>query len=313
MNFDNYVGYFTETENFDEGFGGDYNCFAVTSNSTSSIYTEMFSVRFRMNSARKGLFVVNLGSDDGSRLSVDGTSVYNNWADQSVPWPRVWSDSPTGSSVLTYEFMENTINNRVVFNNIIPVFGNNLNSNLSQTICRGHRRYYIRGCIWNLPQELVYPARDINGAMTYVLRVVHGQILPEQPPQLILRILRRRHLMFPVPIISIAKQKLSSANNTGVNPYVATNESNAATIIVTAAPSATISLYGGPFLSNRHGFGHKNRYSRRSLFFNCRVINKYLFRGYQFISQYTWNLRCNLYNSRFRHLCYLYNNRKCGN
>ena len=78
-NFSNYIGHFTEAETFNEGFGGDYNCFSVASNaSTSTIYTETFSVKFRMNSTRKGLYVVDLGSDDGSRLTVDGNLIYNN-------------------------------------------------------------------------------------------------------------------------------------------------------------------------------------------------------------------------------------------
>ncbi len=40
---------------------------------------------------------------------------------------------------------------------------------------------------------------------------------------------------------------LTSSNNTGYGSYTATNESNAATITVNAAPSATISYSGAPF------------------------------------------------------------------
>src|SRR6185437_578707 len=73
-NFSRYIGYFSEAEAFNESFGGNTTCFNVTSSSgTSSIYTETFSVAFKMNSTRNGLYVVDLGSDDGSRLSVDGT------------------------------------------------------------------------------------------------------------------------------------------------------------------------------------------------------------------------------------------------
>ena len=101
MNFNNYIGYFTEPETFNEGFGGNTTCFPVTSNSgSSSLYTEQFSVTFRMNSSRKGLYIVDLGSDDGSRLYVDGTLVYNNWVDQSFTTRSKVLMSLTGSSSL---------------------------------------------------------------------------------------------------------------------------------------------------------------------------------------------------------------------
>ncbi len=71
-----YIGYFSEAETFDENFGGNTTCFNVTSSSgTSSIYTETFSVAFKMNSTRNGLYIADLGSDDGSRLTVDGNFV----------------------------------------------------------------------------------------------------------------------------------------------------------------------------------------------------------------------------------------------
>src|SRR5665647_3283418 len=82
-NFATYIGNYTQTETFDQSFGGDNVCFNVTSNSIArSIYTATFSVRYRMNSSKDGLYVVDLGSDDGSRLTVDGTLLYNNWNDQ---------------------------------------------------------------------------------------------------------------------------------------------------------------------------------------------------------------------------------------
>ena len=76
-NFSRYIGYFSEPETFDESFGGNATCFSLTSSlGTSSIYTETFSVAFKMNSTRNGLYIADLGSDDGSRLTVDGTCRY---------------------------------------------------------------------------------------------------------------------------------------------------------------------------------------------------------------------------------------------
>ena len=73
-NFSTYIGTFSQSETFDQNFGGNTTCFPVTSSAgASSIYTETFSVTYRMNSTKNGLYVVDLGSDDGSRLSVDGT------------------------------------------------------------------------------------------------------------------------------------------------------------------------------------------------------------------------------------------------
>jgi hypothetical protein len=83
-NFNSYFGHYTEPELFDENFGGDNNCFTVTSSSQPrSILTAQYSVRYRMNSTRRGLYIVDLGSDDGSRLTLDGSLIYNNWSDQS--------------------------------------------------------------------------------------------------------------------------------------------------------------------------------------------------------------------------------------
>jgi hypothetical protein len=75
--FANYYGSYTENEMFDQSFGGATNCFSITSSSSiptaRSIYTATFSVRYRMNSTKTGLYIADLGSDDGTRLTVDGT------------------------------------------------------------------------------------------------------------------------------------------------------------------------------------------------------------------------------------------------
>ncbi|MGN6532598.1 MAG: hypothetical protein ACTHK0_12715, partial [Ginsengibacter sp.] len=146
LNSSYYAGSFTESETFDENFGGNTTCFQVNANLvTSSIYTEGFSVRFRMNSTKNGLYTYDLGSDDGSRLYVDGTLVYNNWSDHSFSSsPRVLMNL-SGSSSLVYEYYENSGANEVAFLNPTLILANNLTTNISQTICSGGSSALISG------------------------------------------------------------------------------------------------------------------------------------------------------------------------
>lgn len=144
-----YYGHFTETEAFDEQFSGATTCFSVTSGSeTRSIYTESFSTRFRMNSTRKGLYAVTLGSDDGSRLYVDGNLVYNNWALQSYAVKSNVLINLTGTSSLVYEYYENTGVNRVTFNTITKLIENTLTTNTTQNICIGYAGSEISGDVF---------------------------------------------------------------------------------------------------------------------------------------------------------------------
>ncbi len=251
MNFQNYIGHFTEAETFDEGFGGDYNCFTVSSGATyPSIYTEQFSVRFRMNSTRKGLYAIDLGSDDGSRLYVDGTLVYNNWVDQSFSTRPSVLMNLTGSSSLIYEFYENAINNRVIFNNLQLILTDSLTTNTTQTICKGSAGSAISGDTfgtlpsgislsgtgyqWTYSTTPTGARTDISGA-TSATYTPNTSIAPFN--------VAGTYYIYRDAIVS-------SSNNTGESPYVATNESNAATITVNAPPSATISYSGSPFCTN---------------------------------------------------------------
>jgi hypothetical protein len=145
-NFTNYFGTYPEAEIFDDDFGENYICYPVSSSlGNRSIYSETFSVRYRMNSTKKGLYVVDLGSDDGSRLAVDGTLIYNNWSDQ--PWslkPRVLMNL-TGTSQLVFDFYENSGGNRVNFNNLTLILENKLTENTNQVICSGTTASAISG------------------------------------------------------------------------------------------------------------------------------------------------------------------------
>jgi hypothetical protein len=248
MNFQNYIGYFTETENFDEGYGGDYACFDVTSSlGISSIYTEQFSVRFKMNSTKKGLYVVDLGSDDGSRLNIDGALVYNNWSDQSFSTRPNILINLNGNSSLNYEFYENAVNNRVIFNRLTLVLANSLSTNTNQNICIGNAGLAISGDTFGtLPTGISLSGTGyqwsysltIGGARTGIAGATGATFTPNT-------------LMAPFNSAGTyyvyRSARLSSSNNTNVNPYSAANESNAAVITVNAVPNATISYSGSPF------------------------------------------------------------------
>ncbi|MEI6436261.1 MAG: hypothetical protein WCP32_15610, partial [Bacteroidota bacterium] len=247
-NFNSYFGHYTEPETFDENFGGNYNCFTVTSNSTfRSIYTEQFSVRYRMNSTRKGLFIANLGSDDGSRLYVDGTLIYNNWVDQAFTTkPRVLM-SLTGASALVYEYYENLIDNRVIFQSIVLVLSNTLNANLTQTICAGVSGLAISGDVYGtLPTGITLSGTGYQwtystaplGSRTIISGATGATYTPST---------YAAPFNVPGTYYIFRDAILSSANNISPNPYVASNESNAAIITVVAAPSATISYTGNPY------------------------------------------------------------------
>lgn len=134
-----YYGTITESsETFDESFGGATTCLPLTaSESPRSIYTEYFAVRFRMNSTRAaGIYLADIGSDDGVRLTVDGNLVYNQWVQRGYTInPKVLFQL-SGTSNLLLEYYESAVDNRISFQNFTKV-PNNLISGTIQTICSG--------------------------------------------------------------------------------------------------------------------------------------------------------------------------------
>lgn len=249
-NFSTYIGQFTEAETFNELFGGG-SCFNVYSNSvTRSVNTETFSVKFRMNSTKKGLYVVNLGSDDGSRLTIDGNLVYNNWVDQAfISRPSVLI-SLTGSSSLLYEFYENGGNNQVVFQNMNLVLANNLSSNTSQSFCIGNTGSVISGDVFgSLPAGISLSGTGYQwtysttpgGARTNISGATAATFTPSASVA---------PFNNPGTYYIYRNASVNSSNNISPNPYTAINESNAAVITVTALPSATILYNGSPYCNS---------------------------------------------------------------
>src|SRR5690606_36143046 len=84
MNFETYIGRYSEQELFSQIFGGPDNCFSLTSNGNpTSIHTQTFSVRYRNLSTKTGLYVADLRSDDGIRLKINEATIHDNWVARS--------------------------------------------------------------------------------------------------------------------------------------------------------------------------------------------------------------------------------------
>jgi hypothetical protein len=236
-----YSGHYALAETFNENFGngGDNYCFPIASNSTPiSINTLHFSVRYLMNSSRKGLYAVDLGSDDGSRLTIDNTPIYNNWNDQS------YSDKPgvlmnlTGSSSLIYDYYENAGLNQVVFQNLTQIIANNLTINTSQSIYTGYSGTAISGDVYaTLPSGITLSGTGYQWYYSTSLSPSTRILISGATGATYTPTATAAPFNTPGTYYLYRDAILSSTNNVLPNPYVATNESNAATLIV-ASPSA---------------------------------------------------------------------------
>ncbi|MEP6806904.1 MAG: T9SS sorting signal type C domain-containing protein [Flavobacterium sp.] len=117
-----YAGYYdvgTETIPTSFNFGGNTTCFPVFSNGVqrASIYTEQFAVRYRMTSTRAaGCYLVTIKGDDGVRLYVDNTLVFDEWKQQSAATYSSLLVYLDGSSDLILDYYENDGSNEVSFN-----------------------------------------------------------------------------------------------------------------------------------------------------------------------------------------------------
>lgn len=246
--FNNYMGQSTEAENFNQSFGGTATCYNLTSASGArSIYTESFSVKYRMNSTKNGLYMADLGSDDGGRLTIDGTLVYNSWVDQGfVSRPRVLMPL-NGSSSLLYEFYESGGGNQVAFQNLTLVFANQLSGNVSQSICNGNAGVAISGDVFGvLPTGITVSGTGYQwsysttpgGVKIDIAGATSATFTPSAAAA-----------PFNVPGTYYIYRKaiLSSTNNISPNPFVATHISNEATLVVNPIPAATINYSSNPY------------------------------------------------------------------
>ncbi len=136
--FARYLGNRTATETFDQSFNEAGSCFPLNSNGSfyCSVYADFIAVRYRMNSTRTGIYVADMGSDDGIRLAVDGVKVFDNWVQRGYGVDQKILFELTGSSNLLYEYYESDGGNRVSFQNLTKI-PNNLTSGTSQALCEG--------------------------------------------------------------------------------------------------------------------------------------------------------------------------------
>jgi len=231
----NYYGHFTETEAFDEQFVGSTTCFGITSGVESrTIYTETFSVRYRMNSTRRGLYAVTMGSDDGSRLYVDGNLIYNNWVDQAYTVRANVLMNLTGSSALIYDFYENGGSNRVTFTPITLIIANSLSSNTTQNLCIGAVGTAISGDVYGtLPTGITlsgtgyqwYYSTTVSGTQTAISGATSATFTPNTT--LAPFNTAGTYYLYRYAVVT-------STNNVSPTSYTATNVSNAATIVVSS-------------------------------------------------------------------------------
>ncbi|MDT0690128.1 hypothetical protein RM549_10055 [Salegentibacter sp. F188] len=231
----NYVGYYSEAETFSQEFGGDAVCFTMEAG--GFLHTENFSVRYKMRSSRNGLYVVDLGSDDGSRLRIDGELVYNNWTDQTYVYHPHVLFRLEGNSSLEYEFYENYGGNRVDFTNLIQIMENKLETNINQNYCTEGTSSTIAGdSIGTLPTGIspvdtgyqwTYSTSP-EGVRTNITGATSASFTPN---------VSSAPFNVPGTYYIFRNVTFSSSNNIGVNPYEVTHESNPAILNINASIS----------------------------------------------------------------------------
>jgi hypothetical protein len=243
--FNNYLGYYsTESENFQEAFGtagtwpnsnnDDATCFNFLSGGQirGSVRDVSFSVRYRMNSSRRGLYTARITSDDGTRLFVDGVSVFSDWNDHS---PKISSNvlfSLSGSSSLIFEYYENGGQNVAGLSGMEEFFSNTLSQNLDQQITLENSGNVISGDIYgSLPSGVSLSgtgyqwaySNSPNGPWTNISGATGATYTPTS---------RVSPFNAEGTYYIIRKAIVSGVNNIAPNPYVATNISNSAKITV---------------------------------------------------------------------------------
>ncbi|SHF54843.1 Galactose binding lectin domain-containing protein [Salegentibacter echinorum] len=230
--FNDYMGGYEETLIFNQEFGGGENNFQIGNNNCSpSIYTETFSVRYKMQSSFKGLYTINIGSDDGSRLMIDEEWVYNDWNDHAYREENILINL-SGNSNLVLEYYENSGLNRIKVAQPQLLIKNELNSNTSQTISAGNTPKTIGGDEFtNLPSGIskvdtgyqwVY-SETKGGATTIIPNAKQADFTPNKNQ----RPFNKKGVYY---IYRIAKLK---SNNNGLgNPFETSISSNPATVKV---------------------------------------------------------------------------------
>ena len=145
----NYAGYYLEsTPAFSQAFGSNTSCFAVNSNGVAraSIYTEGFAVRYKMtNTAMTGCYMIKVNGDDGVRLSINGTSVFNAWREQA---PTIYDNvlvNLSSGDQLVLDYYENGGQNTVSISFTPFSSATNTITPVATTVCSGGATQLLTG------------------------------------------------------------------------------------------------------------------------------------------------------------------------
>ena len=155
----NYAGtYNIATETINEGFGGDANCFPVYSNGVqrASILTEGMAVRYKMKTTKSGCYLITMTGDDGIRLFLNGTKVFDRWVQQvSTTYSNVLVNLD-GDDDLVFDYYENGGGNVVGFSmTAFNAGANTITAPATVTFCSNGDPAVIEG-------SLQYNSNDVN-------------------------------------------------------------------------------------------------------------------------------------------------------
>lgn len=130
-----YQGYIESPMEFTTDFGGNETYFPVKAlnNSYQYVKTDRFSVSYMMHSTKTGCYKVNISGDDGIRLSINETSVFDKWTYQSIAHYNNILINFDGDSRLKFDYFENHGANIVSFENLVKL--NEITSDLVITQC----------------------------------------------------------------------------------------------------------------------------------------------------------------------------------
>ncbi|MFW9598268.1 MAG: GEVED domain-containing protein, partial [Paludibacter sp.] len=252
IDLNTYYGTTTQTETFDQNFGNGATCFPFIAGANPlSIYTKTFSVSNRMNSSKRGFYTVSMGGDDGVRLYVDNNLVYNRWVLQAYTQNDNVLISLSGTSQLRYEYFENGSENRYTFQKLTKIFDNTLSTNLTQSVYQGQTGAAIGGDVFGtFPTGITgtgyqwYYSTTPGGTRTAISGATGATFSPNTS-------------VAPFNVVGTyyiyRTASITSTNNYNPASYVATLESNAATLQVVTPPTitaSTTSLTGFTYLVN---------------------------------------------------------------
>ena len=254
FSFDNYIGNYNvtslsgKTDQFQENFypsggtwpainGDDAHGFNVSSNGVvrAQVLDQTFSVHYRMNSTKSGFYTVSIASDDGVRLTVDNTKVYEDWTTHAPKVDNTQLISLSGSSSLLLDYNEQNAQNVIGFYNLTQIFSNALNTNTTQVLCKGTSGSTISGdAIGTLPTGISlvgyqwYYSTTPTGAGTPISGATAATFAP--PTTAPFNVAG----MYYVYRVTTLK---STVNYGITNPTNMTNKSNVATVRIKGCPN----------------------------------------------------------------------------